>query len=397
LLLALLSGARPAPPPEQPWPEAPRELRSERAASLAAAFPESAQMQRLALGACLARGDAPGALAAATRLADMGATLSAASRDKVAPLIGPEAAARLAVRFDANAAPLAASSLFARIPADIQLVEGLAWDPQRRALYATSVFNHALVRLAPAPGPVAAGGDLGGLFGAIWDARRKRVWAASSPTELGDKRGSFSGVVAIDPRNGAVTRIPAPPGAPAQLGDVALAPDGSVYASDGRTGAVYRCLPGCTALEPWVRPGTLFSAQGMAVSEDSKWLYVADYRYGLAAVERSSGRVFRVASRLPAMLDGIDGMVRRGRDLIVVQNGIRPQRIVRLTLSADGLAVMKVSLLERLNPDWGEPTLATLAGDRLLYVADGQWERFDDPAKPQPARPTPIRMIALGR
>ena len=330
-------------------------------------------MQRLALGACLERGDAAGTLAAAHAARRHGRDPVRRHARPADPADRREALARLAIRFDANAAPLAASSLFARIPADIQIVEGLAWDPRRRDLYATSVFNHVLLRVTPAPGPVAGGGDLGGLFGAIWDARRRRVWAASSPTELGDRRGGFAGLVAIDPRSGAVTRIPAPPGAAAQLGDVALAPDGSVYASDGRTGAVYRCPPGCRALQPWIRPGILFSAQGMAVSADTKWLYVADYRYGLAAVERSSGRVVRVASRVPAMLDGIDGLVRHGRDLIVVQNGVRPLRIARLTLSADGLSVVRVTLLERLNPEWGEPTLATLAGDRLLYVADGQW------------------------
>ena len=85
-----------------------------------------------------------------------------------------------------------------------------------------------------------------------------------------------------------------------------------------------------------------------------------------------------------------------GRSIFVAPTAlIRPLRIARLTLSADGLSVVAVTLLERLNPEWGEPTLATVAGDRLLYVADGQWERFEDPARPQPPRPTPIRMITL--
>lgn len=393
LLSAAMTAAAAEPPP--PWPAAPRELRPERAASLTAAFPESAQVQRLALGACLERRDAAGAMAAATRLAAMGATLSVASREKLAALIGADATARLAVRFDANAAPVAASATVTSIPADVQIVEGLAWDRRRRILYGTSVFDHALLRLTPSRRVVAAGGELGGLFGAVWDAQRRRVWTASSPTDFGDQHGSFSGLVAIDPRSAAVAYMPAPAGA--RLGDVALAPDGTVYASDGKTGAIYRCLPGCQKLDLWIRPGILFSAQGMAGSADGKWLYVADYLYGLAAVERRTGRVLRVASRVPAMLDGIDGLVRHGRELIVVQNGIRPLRIARLSLSADGLSVVRVSVIERLNPEWGEPTLATLAGDRLFYVADGQWERFDDAAMPKPPRPTPIRMIRLGR
>jgi sugar lactone lactonase YvrE len=323
----------------------------------------------------------------------MGATLSPRGREQVVPLIGAAAMAPFAAKFDANAAPVSASRVFATIPATLEIIEGVAWDARRHALYATSVHDHALARIAPVPATLAAGGDLGGLFGAVYDVRRGRIWAASAPTDVSRLPGAFAGLIAIDPARRGVTHILAPPGG--EPGDVALASDGTLYASDGHNGALYRCRPGCTALETWIPPGRLFSAQGMAISADGKWLYVADYRYGLAAIERRTGHIFRVASDVPAMLDGIDGLVRDGRDLIAVQNGGAPQRIVRLSLSRGGLRVVRLTVLERANPAWGEPTLATIAGDHLLYVGDGQWARFEDPATPLPTRPTEIRMIDL--
>ena len=116
-----------------------------------------------------------------------------------------------------------------------------------------------------------------------------------------------------------------------------------VYVSDGQNGAIYRCPPGCASLETWLPAGTFRSAQGMAVSADGRLLYVADYRYGLAAVDRASGHVFRMSAPPDMMLDGIDGLVRDHDGLIAIQNGAPPLRIVALSLSSDGLGITGAS------------------------------------------------------
>jgi sugar lactone lactonase YvrE len=371
------------------------------AAIVAAAdhFANSSNLVRHRLAVALDAGDKAAALAAARRLAAMGGTLAAASRAKVALLVGGEAMAALAPALDANAAPRAASRLFATIPAEERLIEGLIWQPATKRLYAASVVSRRLIVLDGHGGASAvAGTGLGSLLGGAWDSRRRLVWLASAVIDETPRDGAtFSGLVGIDPAApNHRLRLAAPPGA--ALGDVAVASDGTVYASDGLTGGVYRLRPGGASLETWVRPGILFSAQGMAASADGKWLYVADYRYGLAAVDRASGRVLRVSAPPDMMLDGIDGLVRHGRDLIAVQNGIAVPRIVRLHLGPDGLAITRLDVLERANSEWGVPGLATLAGDLLLYVADPQWKSYGPgataPGKAQ--HPTPIRAIALG-
>jgi hypothetical protein len=148
-------------------------------------------------------------------------------------------------------------------------------------------------------------------------------------------------------------------------------------------------------LEAYVPAGTFFSAQGMVLSPDQTKLYIANYRDGLAMIDRATGRVEQVTASSPMMLDGIDGLVGFGGDLIAIQNGVRPARIVRLRLSRDGGRVERLDVLERANPAWGEPSLGTIAGSKLLYVSDSQWERFEDGKQTSPARPTPIRELPL--
>jgi len=98
------------------------------------------------------------------------------------------------------------------------------------------------------------------------------------------------------------------------------------------------------------------------------------------------------------MLDGIDGLIRHGQDIIAIQNGTSPKRIVRLGIAWDEMSVRSLTELERANPGWGEPTLATVAGNHLLYVADAQWETYGPGGTvtgKSPPRLTPIRSLSL--
>ncbi|MBV9901430.1 MAG: hypothetical protein JOZ90_10080, partial [Alphaproteobacteria bacterium] len=364
LLSAPAAFAQPAP-----WPRAVADFASPaETEAVAAQFPNSANMQRRRLAAALDAHDAAAALDATRRLAAMGATLSPASRTRVAALAGEGPIAALASVFEANATPAGGSRVHAEIGTDQRLIEGLIWDGGGRRLYATSVVDRRLLELRPDGARILAEGGLGSLFGGAWDPGRGRLWVAAALIAQTPDGLGFAGLLGIDPADPRhPQRIPAPAGG--TPGDVAVAPDGTVYVSDGMNGAVYRCLRGCTALETWLPPHTFLSAQGMAVSADGRLLYVADYRYGLAAVERASGRVFRMAAPPDLMLDGIDGLVRDGDSLIAIQNGAPPLRIVQLSLSGDGLGIASLHVVERLNPAWDEPSLGAVVGDRLLYVS----------------------------
>lgn len=405
LLCALLAGGCAASPevrsgPPVAWPTAVRDFPAPDAAvGVSAQFPNSAGMLRRRLGVAVQAKDSAAAAEALRKLAAMGAVLSEAAQAQAEALVGPETMAPVRARFDANAVPVAASRVHALIPARHSLVEGLIWDSGALRLYATTVVDRALLAVEPAGTRVAASGGFGSLLGGAYDPVRKRLWIASASVEATPRREPpFVGLIAIDPRRPAeATRVPAPAGVAATPGDVAIAGDGTVYASDGLSGAVYRCRPGCTALEVLLAPGTLFSAQGMALSPDQSLLYIADRRYGLAALERASGRLLQVTGDERVMLDGIDGLAVHGGALIATQTAYPPARIVRLRLSANGLRVERLDVLERAHPEWREVTLATVAGDRLLYVADAQWDHYGAEGAQSAAmrKPTPVRSLRL--
>ena len=359
-----------------------------------AAFPDSASAIRRTLAAAHAAHDAARLRTGLDALARLGYAPSEETIRLLFPYLSARAQAGLARRFAANRAPIARSRLYAEVPAGRRLIEGIAFDPRSGRLFAGSVVGRELLVLDEGAWRAVPGVDGGSLFGMAVDAPRRLLWIASGSLDrTPHPETAFRGLIAVDLDDLRVRRRVALAASP---GDVTVGGDGAVYASDGEGGAVFRLRPGEDSASLLVPAGRLRSAQGLAVAPDGRRLYVADYLFGIGIVDLASGHVRRLAARRPAMLDGIDGLLFHRGVLIAIQNGVAPHRIVRLRLDRAGGTVTAVDPLERANPAWGEPTLGTIAGNELLYVADGQWERYAaGPIETGAPRPTPIRALAL--
>lgn len=161
------------------------------------------------------------------------------------------------------------------------------------------------------------------------------------------------------------------------LGDFVFADDDTIYATESLTGALYRySLPDDEFIQV-VAPGQLRSMQGLVLDQSGEHLYVADYVGGLFRVQLDDYSVERVTADDSINLFGIDGLYRRGNELIAIQNGIRPNRVAAFTLGHDGVTVTGARVLARNLPQFDEPTLGIVAGDEFLFVANSHWNRFD--------------------
>ena len=150
-----------------------------------------------------------------------------------------------------------------------------------------------------------------------------------------------------------------------------------MYISDATSSAVYTLTNGADTLQSFIEPGRLASPQGIAFSQDEKTMYIADYSRGIARVERETRAVTYLTPPGDAVLAGIDGLRMYKGDLIAIQNGIRPHRVVKLVLTGDGRGVREAQVLELNSPFFREPTLGTLVGSDFYYIANSQWNAFD--------------------
>jgi sugar lactone lactonase YvrE len=175
--------------------------------------------------------------------------------------------------------------------------------------------------------------------------------------------------------------------------DFDVAANGDVYVSDSEGGALFRLRNG--AMERLTAVGGLAYPNGVAVSRDERYVFVAQ-GVSLRRVDTSTGEVTRVANPPDFTTLGIDGLYRRGDDLIGVQNIGTPGRVVRMRLAPTQDRITAFEVLRSGDPAFDLPTTAALVGDRLLVLANAQIDRLKPDGTVDTTKPlNPIRIVEI--
>ena len=359
------------------------------------------------LAAALAlRGEAKAAVKMLDELADMGLDFSPAADADFASLKSDTGFASVRRAFARNREPLGRPERAFRLQSPTFIPEGIAWDETRDHFYVGSIHERRVQRIPRddeekdfvKPGA----GGLWAPFGMAVDPRKRLLWVASTavpemkdaaPADLGRSAVLAYELVSGEPKHRFV--LDDGPG-PHALGDLTVLRDGTIYATDSRAGLVYSLDPGTGKFSAVTRPGELSSPQGLAPSRDREGLYIADYTQGLYYFDLKKRELTRLDVDKGVCVYGIDGLYRYKDDLIAVQNGIRPHRVVRLRLSDRGRRVRSARVLAAALKDFDEPTLGVVTGQDFFFIADSQWGRFDAnhqlPPRDQLRRPLILRI-----
>jgi sugar lactone lactonase YvrE len=330
------------------------------------------------------RGDQAGALEALGRMADMGVSVDIKAQDFHSLESAPGWQA-LSERFAALAKPVGRAAHAFQLDEPDFIPEGIARDPKSGDFFVSSVHLRKIIRVHAGKETLFADRNAGlwSVLGMHVDERRGSLWATTSALpqmeDYADALAGKTALVRIDLKTGKLLAnyvLPAD-GTEHELNDVALGPDGSVYAADG-SGGVYVLDPGANALRLLTPPGAVHSAQGMAVSPDGKLLYFADYALGLFAYRLQDRMLTRITAADGIYTYYVDGLAFHGRDLVATQNAAEPQRLVCFRLDGTGLKIWGAQVLSAADPQAPEPTLFTLDGDDAYLVGNSQWSRFDD-------------------
>lgn len=328
------------------------------------------------------------ALALLERLARMGLALAPARDPDFASIKDAPAFQALDRRFAEAGAPTSRSTLAFTLPQRDLITEGIAHDPVSGAFFVSSVHRRKILRVdgaGVARDFTSEGQDgLMAVLALAVDGPRRSLWASTEGVKAmagfakDDEGRSF--VYEYDVDSGRLRRrIGPPPSVPdGRLSDLTVGAAGDLYVSDPESGRIYRLAATDTAFSVLVAAGTLGSPQGLAFSADGRALFVADYTQGIARVDARTGAVTLMDAPEDAALTGIDGLVRIGGDLVGIQNGLRPHRVLRLHLDPAARRIVAVDVIERAHPRWDEPTLGVLVGSDLFYVATSQYSAVGD-------------------
>lgn len=286
----------------------------------------------------------------------------------------------------ANLAAFGGGSSGFSLPGGDTLFESIAYDPARKQFLVGSV-REGSIYLADDRGQLKPfivaddKNDLLATYALAVDAPRDLLWVVGNgvPHRKGLAKDNFGRSVLYKfvLSTGALAgKFDVPiDQRPSLLSSIAVSPKGDVLVADGVARRIFQWKD--NQLQKIVENPRLTSIRGMAFDASSTKLYFADYDLGVFGLDLNTGKPFALAPEKGLTLYSIEGMAFWKNQLIIIQNGFPPARVMRLTLNEDGTRVTHSQALDVAKPEFGLPTQGVVVGDQFWFIANSQRGQYD--------------------
>jgi sugar lactone lactonase YvrE len=263
--------------------------------------------------------------------------------------------------------------------------EGITYDPRQQRLYISSIYKRKIVFV----NSDGTSGDLfseaqDGLYSTLGmkvDAARNQLWVAgilNSPKARLKNPGEPMKAAVFQynlETKKLVHQYSLNDTLPHLFNDLVIV-NGSVFVTDTKQSAVYKIVPSKKTIDLWYQNGDSFSPNGIAVSQDQRYLFVAQWS-GITRIAIADTQHIQLQTKAKTTLSGIDGLYFYNNNLIAIQNGVGPQsRVVRFELNKEMNSVVRATILESGNPLFNIPTTGVIVNDELYFIANSQLRSF---------------------
>ena len=287
------------------------------------------------------------------------------------------------------------------LPAEVLSPEAISWDESRQKFLIGTISEGSILA-------VGKDGQVTELFksdseNGMWavldilvDQRRNTLWVTSAAV------AGFSRYDPVDKGRSAlfeynletlqlIRRYPVPvDGRPHSLGSMVLSPQGDIYIADRVLPFVFAKLANQQKLKAVAASTDMISMRGIAMRADGSIIYIADRELGILMLEVESGQAAKLVIPDTLNIGGIDGLYLWDNHLVIVQNGIKPQRIMRLQLDTTGTKVEAVRPLAVAQPAFDFPSYGTIIGEDLYYFANSHRHNHPGETRPVTVLRTPL-------
>ena len=291
-------------------------------------------------------------------------------------------------KFNSNLTPVIKSKHAFSLNEKDLLTEGIAYNPVTERFYISSVHKGKIIEVNSRGvwRDFVKEGEFGlwGNFGLKVDVKRQILWVCSGAVQQtrGIKAAEIgkAGLIAYNLRNGKLIKkyLLKNAGEEHLFGDLTLSPGGDIFVTDSKAKIIYKLSRGKNKIEEFITSTDFISLQGLALSPDDKFLFVADYSSGLHRINLKTKEKIVLFYPEDLTVLGIDGLYFYENNLIAIQNGVSPHRVLKLSLDKNNTGIISWKILESNNPLFDEPTLGVISGSYLFFIANSQWENFNE-------------------
>ena len=288
-------------------------------------------------------------------------------------------------QFEQNKAPKISSVPAFSVQEKGLVPESVAYDEEASVFYLSSVYKRKILAVMKTGETKVFASEADGLWSVMGmkvDRARHALWVCTTAHPqmsnfVTEDKGKTA-LIKFDLKTGKIIArySPSDTTKPHWFGDLAINSAGDAFATDSVTPAVYVVRHDANRLETLLEGLPFVSPQGLDFTPDQKQLFVADYSKGVFVVDLKTKKVSDIAADFTLL--GIDGLYYYKGSLIAVQNGVNPNRVIRLSLAKDLARFDKFETIEANNPVFDEPTLGVVVKDSFYFVANSQWGAIDE-------------------
>ena len=210
------------------------------------------------------------------------------------------------------------------------------------------------------------------------DSKNNVLWVASAAiSQFGkvDKETSgLSGIFKYELDTGKlISSILVPENKrPTFIRDMHLTPKGDLFFIDGIKNLVLKIGKDSNDITVAFATQKYQNLRSITSDETGDILYVSDNEEGIIILSLKDQQIFNFSNKPDLNLTGISDMLFDDNSLIILQNGFKPERIMRLKLNDSKFVINRIIPIEAANPQFNNLSYGAVVGEGLFFIANSQ-------------------------
>lgn len=251
--------------------------------------------------------------------------------------------------------------------------EGITFDPVSNRFFLSSINKHKIIECSESgihSDFIKSDQDnMGECLGLKIDSQRRRLWALSNSPE---RKYSFVHIYNVDSRE-LYNKIILSDNSSHLLNDLVLTDSGEAYITDTEGNGIYFVSNDLSGIELFLKDDSLLSeANGITISKDNLYLYVASNTNGINIVNIDSKIIYPIENWMSVDTRGIDGLMMYNNSLIGIRNGVSglpAYHAARYFLNSDGREIIMAELIDPQNDLIEVPTTGVISRNNFYCLA----------------------------
>jgi hypothetical protein len=159
---------------------------------------------------------------------------------------------------------------------------------------------------------------------------------------------------------------------PHLISSIDLSHSGEVYFIESYKSSILKLNQSSGQFEILFSSPQFSALKSLAVDENASKIYFNDYELGLIGMDTEKKTFFKLGDEESLSTVGISDVIYNDNAIYVIQNGVTPQRVMKLELNPEKNVVTGILPIEASHPKFNFPSYGIVLGDHIYYIANSQ-------------------------